>query len=290
MHTPRLPPSFIRWLLVAALWFALPLRADETTRQVQEELRKRDLYFGNVDGCTSPQVAAALRSYQQRKGFPSTGQLDETTLRSLHLLPALATGNGAASPSAPGFGSAASPWPDITILRSDEARRSPDAPGMGADGDAVASPTPPPDPLPTPGPPPAAAHRERPNIDAVRLYIESYLQAGQTNDTEAELRFYADRVDYYDTGVMDQHFIRGDVNRYDHRWPERHFTLLGPLTLSDAPDGDPEKVVAHFRFAFTNKGPRYTVEGKVDDAFTLQRTGPDSFRIVGMKEQRVREK
>ena len=89
---------------------------------------------------------------------------------------------------------------------------------------------------------------------------------------------------------MDRRFLRADVDRYDHRWPQRQFTLLGPPTLSDPPAGTPGEVAVHFRFAFVNKRPHYTVEGKVDDTFILERTGPESLRIVGMKEQRVREK
>ena len=279
MKTPRLPVRFTCWLLLPALLGALPLRADETVRQVQEELRKRALYFGNVDGSSTPQLAAALRRYQQRKGFPPTGEPDETTLRSLQLLPALAPGVAASSGPAP--------WPDITVLRSDEARRSPTPPDLG-DSDALPKPTV--AVLPTPGPPPAAAARHRPTADEIRDFLTRYLQAGQTNDTPGELGFYGDYVDYFNEGVVDRRFIENDVTRYDHRWPQRRFTLLGPVTLSEPPDHDPDKVVAHFRYAFLNKGPRYTVEGKTDNAFTLQADRPESLRIVGMKEQRVREK
>ena len=163
----------------------------------------------------------------------------------------------------------------------------------GADDDsppATPAPLATPAPTPTPGPPPAATVRTRPGLDEVRAFLTRYLQAGQTNDVPGELAFYGDRVDFFDEGNVDRRFIEGDSIRYDKRWPQRRFTLLDPLTLSDAPDGDPDKVVAHFRYAFTNKGTRYTVEGKADNAFTIQRAGPDNFRIVGMKEQRVREK
>ena len=252
-------------------------------RQVQEELRLRNLYFGDIDGRKTPQLSAALRSYQQRKGFSPTGEPDDTTLRSLNLLPALALtpaeSNSSSPTPPPGLAAA---WPDITVLRSDEARRAPMRP-------VVATINVDPTPLPAPGPPPAAA-RAAFTPAAMQAFIESYLHAGQTNDTDAEMDFYADHVDYFDEGVVDRQFIRNDVNHYDHRWPQRQFTLLGPPTLSDPTAGTPGEVAVHFRFAFTNKRPHYTVEGKVDDVFTLERTGPESLRIVSMKEQRVREK
>ena len=60
-------------------------RADETLRQVQEELRKRNLYFGNIDGQTSPVLVDALKRYQTRKGFAVTGKVDQDTATSLHV-------------------------------------------------------------------------------------------------------------------------------------------------------------------------------------------------------------
>src|SRR5215212_7938461 len=76
-------------LLTIALAIFLPLlglaRADETVRQVQEELRKRNLYFGNIDGNVTPVLTDALKRYQTRKGFSVTGQVDKDTARSLHV-------------------------------------------------------------------------------------------------------------------------------------------------------------------------------------------------------------
>ena len=125
-------------LLLAAAWVP-PTRADDTMRSVQEELRKRNLYFGEVDGMPSPQVAAALRRYQQRKGFAATGQADATTLHSLNLeAPALAA---VPAPSLPPNDTPAaiaattttlppsvSPWPNLPVLHSDEARVNPTPP------------------------------------------------------------------------------------------------------------------------------------------------------------------
>ena len=59
----------MRFLLTSIL-LLLPLlglaRADETVRQVQEELRKRNLYFGNIDGQNSAVLTDALKRYQTR--------------------------------------------------------------------------------------------------------------------------------------------------------------------------------------------------------------------------------
>ena len=143
----------------------------------------------------------------------------------------------------------------------------------------------------TPAPPPASAGvLRRPPVEKVREYLARYLQAGQNNDPADEMQFYGDHVAYYDEGTVDHAYIARDVARYDHRWPERHFALLDPVTVSDSPDGDPDKFVVNFRYGFNVKNPRYTVGGKTDNTWMVSSRDHDGWKIVSMKEQRVREK
>lgn len=295
----------VRFAVAAALWCAAgvgPLRGDEITRRLQEELRRRNLYFGDVDGRISAQLSAALHRYQERKGFPSTGEADTDTLFSLNILrpgetppprPDLAAGTRAtnsppaatATPPPLDARDGGVPWPDVTVLRSDEARPAPSS-GDTDPATAVAAAS-----SPTPAPPPASTGMvHRPTPEQVRAYLERYLQAGATNDPDAEMRFYGEHVTYYDEGLVDHSYILRDVIRYDHRWPERHFTLLDPVTISAAPGGNPDKFVVNFRYAFHVKGSRYAVAGKTDNVWTIAGDEPDGWKIVSMKEQRVREK
>ncbi len=280
-----------RWLLPGTLlWTVLcvPLaRADEVTRQVQEELRRRNLYFGDVDGRRTEQVAAALRRYQQRKGFTPTGETDEVTLRSLTLLPPaprIAALTATPTASASQFSiAAATTWPDATILRSDEARRSPTPPDtQPIDTD--------PTPTPTVAPPPAAVALHWPSDATVRSFLADYLRAGESNDTETQMPFYGERVDYLNEGEVDRHFIHKDIDGYDRHWPERHFALIDPITLSASPDHDPDKIVVNFHYRFAVKRPHAAPQGEMVNTYTLQRIEPDRFRIVGMSESRVRGK
>ena len=285
---------------------AAAVHADETVRRVQEELRKRNLYFGDVDGLLTATTSSALRRYQQRKGFDPNGQIDVVTLRSL-MIPAPA--GQAAVAYVPGKGPSPAPpdgagpivgasvlaggessWPDITVLRSDEARRTLSAADaeLAADRAALTDPDFP-SPPPTPRPPPAAASRQRATSEEVRAFIARYLQAGQANDPHAELAFYGERVDYFDEGSVDKPFIEEDIARYDRRWPDRRFTLLEPFAVEPSPDGDPARLVVRFRYEFMNKGAKYLVQGKTDNVWTLTGTRPADLRIVAMKEQRVRE-
>lgn len=298
-------------LLCGSTWIAGSLRADETTRQIQEELRKRNLFFGDVDGHRTSQFIAALRRYQDRKGFDASGEADDQTLRSLMLpVPASAFSPPAAgiaisnpnptlapnaTPSA-GAGAASAQdvtvpyWPDITVLRSDQGRRNVPTGPMLASAlsgfvPGVGDPLSPPARMTiVPPPTPSSLH---PTAADARDFIVRYLRAGQTNAPEAELAFYGDQVVYFDDGTVDRRYIAQDIQRYEKRWPQRTFTLVGAISaVADANNLD--HTLVHFRYQFTNKNARYTVNGETDNLFTLSGSGPDSLRIIAMRERRVR--
>src|ERR1043166_1425943 len=119
----------MRLLLCLLLLLAVPLgrlRADETIRQVQEELRKRNLYFGNIDGRESPELTGALKRYQTRKGFAVTGGVDQETANSLHVQLAA-------------LGSTTS-LPDEPVLRSDTASAMPESQRLALEKEAELNP------------------------------------------------------------------------------------------------------------------------------------------------------
>jgi peptidoglycan hydrolase-like protein with peptidoglycan-binding domain len=82
-------------LLVAGGFLFLPSAAQSTLsdrlqvpdreliRDVQRQLKGLGFNPGTIDGNVGPQTIAALRAYQQAYRLPQTGQLDETTLRSI---------------------------------------------------------------------------------------------------------------------------------------------------------------------------------------------------------------
>ena len=65
--------------------------AEDNVRVVQEKLREAGLYFGEIDGAFSSELAAALGRYQIRHGLPITGELDEDTSKALGTKAAVTT-------------------------------------------------------------------------------------------------------------------------------------------------------------------------------------------------------
>src|SRR4051794_13376813 len=107
--------------------------ADEQIRRIQEELRARHLYYGEIDGQKTEATTRALQHYQEKKGLKATGAPDRDTLSSLNL--------GDTGP-------ATTVWPNVPVLKSDRAREireedrkyleslDPEPVGEGLDSDA----------------------------------------------------------------------------------------------------------------------------------------------------------
>lgn len=72
--------------------------ADAQVRKVQEELRRRHLFYGEITGEVSPALTAAITRYQEKKGFARTGRLDLQTCASLGVVKTPAKRTTAAMP------------------------------------------------------------------------------------------------------------------------------------------------------------------------------------------------
>jgi len=282
--------------------------ADEQIRRIQEELRKRHLYFGEIDGRKTEETIRALQHYQEKKGFKATGEPDRDTLGSLSL-------------AEPPKDVAA--WPDVPVLKSDAARQIKEEDrkyleslppvGEAPDGEdnppteqtvppkrppkpareEIAPPrkeTPPP-PRKTPAtndtpPKETAPAEEKPAVPPERAeeFVRKYLDACETNQLESELAYYSDKVKYFDQGVVGRSFIERDVAAFYKRWPQRSYELLDFKVVREQGD----EAVVKFRIAFHYRSPQHTVAGKTDNYFTIQRTG-ERLKFTSLKEQRLRD-
>jgi peptidoglycan hydrolase-like protein with peptidoglycan-binding domain len=74
-----------RFLLVLLLGFSPLLHAEEQTRAVQELLKDKGFYYGEVDGNAGAETSAAIRRYQIRNGLQVTGDLDQETASSMKI-------------------------------------------------------------------------------------------------------------------------------------------------------------------------------------------------------------
>ena len=307
--------------IAIALAFAASIYADDyrpvdlqegwrpdNVRAVQEKLRNSGLYFGEIDGAYSSEVAAALGRYQIRNGLPITGQLDAETSKALGAKSAVTTSSPnhqgrtsetwerlrksdrqfpgrtvwrAASPSANETrittGLSPQTTPAATAPGTQPAGSSPqESPPSGA---SIAS-----DDGKPASPPPATVDNS-PASDIseehLRDYVGAFVLAGLDPQVGAEAAFFADRVQYYNEGMKDREKIREDLKRYDSRWPGRKFWLAGDITV------EPQtykrvRVTFPLRYELRN-GSKHS-SGKVDKTLLLERAGND-LQIVAVNER-----
>jgi peptidoglycan hydrolase-like protein with peptidoglycan-binding domain len=238
---------------------------------VQEELRKRNLFFGDVDGNTTPALISAIKKYQARKGFAVTGDIDQETAGSLHLVSAASANVSTAA------------WPNVPVLRSDVARAVAAQQQFALEPnveDTEASPAAP--SPPSESPPPVESISE----DRVKDLVESYLHDAETQDVPAQVRYYAFPVEYFDHGNVDQTFVTRDTRNYVNRWPSRKYMLTdNPRIAATGRDGE---LNVTFTIAFTVKNQKHTATGRTLNFWRLRSDG-NELKIASIREQRIRE-
>ena len=248
-------------------------QADETVRQVQEELRKRNLYFGNIDGQTSPVLVDALKRYQTRKGFTVTGTVDADTATSLHIQATTVA--------------ATATLPDMPVLKSDIESALPESQRLALQKEAEEKP----DLTPSP-PPPAESPEPGQDLtpDRVNKFVQDYLRDAETDNVAAQVKYYAFPVHYFDHGTVPQQFVSQDTSNYVKRWPERKYTLTGPVNFFAA--GKEGETAVEFTIAFELRNVARTAKnravGKTKNWWTIQAQG-NNLKIVAIREARVRE-
>ena len=292
--------------VIMSLAFAASIRADDrrpvdlqegwgpdNVRAVQEKLHEDGLYFGEIDGAYSSELAAALGRYQIRNGLPITGQLDVETSNALGVKPTVAT-------SAPNDQPRASEtwkqlrksdrqFPGKTVWRapSPSANQTENTKGVPPRSTPAATATiAAENEEPASAPPATVATSPVSDISEERLrdYVGAFVLAGLDPQVGAETAFFADRVQYYNEGMKDRERIREDLKRYDSRWPGRKFWLAGDITVEPQTDKR-VRVTFPLRYELRNGGKHSS--GKMDKTLVLERAG-DDLQIVAVNERKAK--
>jgi hypothetical protein len=138
-------------------------------------------------------------------------------------------------------------------------------------------------------PPPAIASdtgASSPEFSPERLrdYVAAFVLAGLDRNVGAEVEFFADRVEYYDQGMMEREKIREDLKGYDERWPERHFWITGTINIEPQNDN---RVRVTFPLGFKLRNANRIVTGKVDKTLVLEPVG-DDLQIIAVNERKAK--
>jgi peptidoglycan hydrolase-like protein with peptidoglycan-binding domain len=267
--------------------------AEENVRVVQMKLHEAGLYFGDIDGAYSSELAAALGRYQIRNGLPITGQLDAETSKALGAKPAVAT-------TVDDRAKSSETWRRLRVAeqqtpansRETSSFRTAGTPGSGTEippQSAPAAATPLSSQNTQPASPPPATASDTSfsgggiSTERLRDYVGAFVLAGLDPHVGSETDFFADRVQYYDEGMMNREKIRKDLQRYASRWPKRQFWLDGDITV-EPQNGNRVQVTFPLRYDLRN-GAKHS-SGKINKTLVLEPAG-DDLQIVAVNERKA---
>jgi peptidoglycan hydrolase-like protein with peptidoglycan-binding domain len=299
---------FALFSITIGLSLAGLVSADDNLREVQEKLRDGGFYFGEIDGAYSSDLSAALSRYQIRNGLPITGQLDVETSKALGAKSAVGPSTAAneqsssetwqrlrrgerqtstkrretSSPSTEtGTDTGVPPrsTPAATTRTSTEITEQASALAAAARTSAETT-------EPASSPPATAMDTGSPapelSTERLRDYVAAFVLAGLDKNVGAETEFFADRVEYYDQGIMNREKIREDLKRYDEQWPERHFWVAGAIAVEPQSDN---RVRVTFPLGFKLRNGNKQSSGKINKTLVLEPAG-DDFQIVAVNEHK----
>jgi peptidoglycan hydrolase-like protein with peptidoglycan-binding domain len=232
--------------------------ADDQIAAVQEKLKSRGFYYGEVDGENSNETAAAITRFQVRNGFQVTGELNEETLRSLGLTLSQPLEQNAANYSGPKIEA----WRALREQDREFLRRT------------------------TPSQPTEQTSNQSLSLtDQIRDFIAGFVVAGITSDVEPELQFYADRADYYDSGLVGKDFIRNDILRYNQKWPVRQYWLEGDVRILDGIEAD--AIAVQFQIRYVVQNQQKESRGTAIKTLKLRKI-QDGLEIISVREKTLK--
>jgi peptidoglycan hydrolase-like protein with peptidoglycan-binding domain len=282
---------------IALVCFPLPFRGDDQVRSVQEELRRRNLYFGDVDGRRSGEFSEAVRRYQKRKGFNTSGIDDRETLRSMGLTARLP---GEPAPKE-------LEWPEEPVLKSDTpvtvtatAKAVSEETGVATAAFDVKKALPPPSEkeisrasantrqISTQSSLPPIASRNNPGLVPANIaaFVKKYVRSLSAKELKEQLHFYGDRVNYYHSGVIDRRLVERSLHAYAQRWPSRQYSVGKVIDYTPLPGRG--EIVLTFPLTFTLKGHGRKVTGRTENRVVINAATSDP-RIISIEERRVKK-
>ena len=121
------------------------------------------------------------------------------------------------------------------------------------------------------------------NPNEARRFVEAYLDAAEQPTPDQEVAFFAEQVNYFDSGKVSRRFIEKDQRNYYRRWTSRTFELIGQPEIIKASD---DSATIRFRVRYELRGKGGSAAGKTEEVMRLQRSG-ERWEIAGVRERKL---
>ena len=144
---------------------------------------------------------------------------------------------------------------------------------------------------PQSGPAPVAPQEKKPSSsgqqspitrDDVRAFVRNLLDLNEKKDLQAAIAFYADKVDYYDRGVVDRDHIKRDLGYYFRNWTQISTRLDGDVVMIALEQ--PDVRIAKFVSSFAVKNDKKSLSGKTENIWKIQRIN-GQLKLIDVKQK-----
>lgn len=116
----------------------------------------------------------------------------------------------------------------------------------------------------------------------ITSFVRNILDLNGKKDLSGVLPFYADKVDYYDRGVVGRDYVKRDLGYYFHNWDSITTTLDGDVVMIVL--DQPEERTAKFISRFSVRNEKKSVTGRTENIWRIQRIN-GRLRLVGVKQR-----
>jgi hypothetical protein len=278
-------------LLIALLsaWGIVTSQADDNIVRVQDRLKAEGFYSGDPTGVIDRATTKALTQYQIRHGLRMTGKLDPATVNELNtakaqVTPRVLTGRWERLPDGE-MQWIDEPPPSLqTTVQSAPPSASP-PPARQQPAQSVGAP---PASAATTSPPPGVANvfRTRRAVGGaanpeLNQFVERFVSAGVAGQSPAEIKFFADNVDYFGSANVRREEIERDLLHYNRKWPHRRFWIDGDIQIQEQ---SANQIKLAFPLSYTLRNGSRHASGKVLKSLTLTKTANNDLLITAVSE------
>jgi hypothetical protein len=117
--------------------------------------------------------------------------------------------------------------------------------------------------------------------EEVRAFVRRLLYLNGRKDLAAVAPFYADKVDYYDRGVVSRDKVLQDLKYYFRNWAEIDTRLDGDVIMTGF---EPEVRIVKFISSFSAKNDKKSIAGKTENIWKIRRTNGE-LKLIDVKEK-----
>ena len=122
--------------------------------------------------------------------------------------------------------------------------------------------------------------------EEISAFVRRVLYLNGRKDLAAVAPFYADKVDYYDRGIVSRDKVLQDLKYYFRNWAEIDTRLDGDVVMAGF---EPEVRIVKFISSFSVKNAKKSITGKTENIWTIQRINGE-LRLTDVKQKILERK